>query len=71
LGPGGFSSVGLSETGNGNNIEKDGKKVKDAAGQYKKMPDGMMIAKFAQKIKTDADGIRQAAGRLAGTARHL
>ena len=33
LKPGSVDSVSLSGTGNGNNIEKDGKKVKDAAGQ--------------------------------------
>lgn len=48
---------GMSETGNGNDMEKDGKKVKGASGQDKKMPDGMVIAQSAQSVKKDADRI--------------
>jgi len=50
-------AAGLSIAGNGDHIEKDGKKMKDTAGQYKKMPDSMVIAKVSQQVKTDAERI--------------
>jgi len=49
-------------TENGDDVEQDGEEMKDTAGQYKEMPDSVIVRQPFPKIEDYAAGIGQPAG---------